>query len=141
MTPSEIVTAFVQHVWNDGEVDRIPAFISPEYRVEDVVVGQDWVRNNVATFRNAFSDLRLTIERMVEQENAVAVMVRLDGRHTGIIKGFAPTGRTVSYREVAFWDVDPATGLIVAGEFVADTLMPRIQMGIVPAEIWHGPLE
>lgn len=141
MTPSETVTGFIRHVWNEGDLDQIPTYISPDYRVEEVTVGHDWVRNNVTTFRNAFSGLRLTIERMIVQENVVAVMVRLDGRHTGTMKGFAPTGRLVSYREAAFWEIDAATGLMVAGDFVADTLMPRIQMGVISADIWHGPVD
>jgi predicted ester cyclase len=139
VTPSDFVTAFIQHVWNEGQLDQIPTYVSPDYSVEGVVVGHDWVRENVIMFRTAFSDLRLTIERIIEQDLVVAAMIRLDGRHTGAIKGYAATGRVVSYREAQFLELDPETGLIHSGDFVADTLMPRIQMGLVSPDLWHGP--
>ncbi|MGC4193105.1 MAG: ester cyclase [Thermomicrobiales bacterium] len=139
MSAEAVVLAFIETVWNRGDLDRIPEFISPGYRVEGVAVGPGWVRENVAMFRNAFSGLRLIVERMVASGNDVAVMVRLDGRHTGTIKGFAATGRAVSCREAAFWEIDPETGLIVGGDFVADTLMARIQIGVVSPDLWRGP--
>ena len=106
MSPAEVTASFIEIVWNQGDLDRIPEFISPEYRIEGVVVGRGWVWDNVTTFRKAFSDLKLTIERMVASGNDVAIMVRLDGRHTGTMKGFAATGREVSYREAQFLEFD-----------------------------------
>lgn len=139
MTPSEAALSFIQHVWNEGDLEQIPTYVAPDYTIEGVVVGHDWVRDNVIMFRNAFSDLVLTVERMVASGAVVALMVRLDGRHTGTMKGFAATGRLVSYREAQFLECDPETGLIRSGDYVADTLMPRIQLGIASPDLWHGP--
>jgi predicted ester cyclase len=134
-----VVSGFIETVWNGGRLDQVERFIAPEYAVEGVVVGPGWVRTNVGTFRAAFSDLLITIEQAVATEAQVALLVRIDAVHTGPWKGFAATGRAVSYREAGFWTVDPERRLIVAGEFVADTLMARVQMGIASPDLWRGP--
>lgn len=139
-SPAETVTSFLESVWGRGELARIPEFIAPGYRVEGAVVGPDWVRDNVTMNRDAFSDLKLTIERIVANDNQVAAMVRIEGRHTGPIKGFVAQNRQVSYREAGFWETDPETGLILTGDFVADTLLLRIQMGAASPALWHGPV-
>ncbi|MGB3329563.1 MAG: ester cyclase [Thermomicrobiales bacterium] len=138
MSAETLVLAFIERVWNGGELDAIPQFIAPDYAIEGAAVGPAWVQTNVGGFRTAFTDLSMTVERVVSNETQVAVLVRLDAVHTGLWKGFAATGRVVSYREAAFWEVDPERNMIVSGDFVADTLMARMQLGIVSADVWRG---
>ncbi|MGC4104854.1 MAG: ester cyclase [Thermomicrobiales bacterium] len=138
MIPQALVLAFIETVWNLADLDAIPRFIAPEYTVEGVEVGPGWVRENVAGMRAGFPDLAIAVERIISDGETVAVLVQVSGTHTGRWKGFAPTGRSVSYREAAFWVVDPARGLIVAGDFVADTLTARVQMGLASPDLWRG---
>jgi len=62
------------------------------------------------------------------------LLLRLRGTHLGEWKGWPPTGRTVDYREAAFWTFED--GKLRAGQFVADTLSLRVQLGIIPATAW-----
>lgn len=138
MTPETLVRAFIETVWTRGDLEAIPQFIAPEYAVEGAAVGPGWVRDNVAGVRAGFPDLAMTVEQVVTDGRIVAVLVRVTGTHAGPWKGFAPTGRAVAYREAAFWTVDAGRGLLVAGDFVADTLAVRVQLGLAAPDLWRG---
>lgn len=137
--PSSIVRAFIATVWNAGKISDVHNCIHPEYSVDGQTVGKDWVEANVAQFRLAFPNLTVTIEQIVAADETVAARLRMQGTHLGQWKGIAPTHRRVDYQEAAFWTVDPETGLIRSGHFVADALTLRVQLGLLPSTAWQNP--
>lgn len=131
-----VILPFIDHVWNRGDLASIDRYVDSEYSVDGTVVGADWVRANVQSFRRGFPDLRIDIEQLVEDATGAALLVRLRGSHLGPWNGWEPTGRLVDYREAAFWTL--ADEKLVSGNFVADTLRIRIQLGIIPETMWRA---
>ena len=56
-----IIDAFVTDVWSNGKLGRIPELMHEDYAAEGRVVGLDWVRRNVTTYRNALPNLQVEI--------------------------------------------------------------------------------
>lgn len=50
--------------------------------------------------------------------------------------GIPASGRRTDYREAAFWTL--RDGQIVEGQFVAESLTLRVQLGQIPAIVWNG---
>lgn len=134
--PASVVRQFINVVWNGGQVNRVAAFIHPDDTVNGTRDGPAWVASNVPTFRAAFLDLTVTVEVVVSERDRVASLVSLRGTHRGTWKGIPATGRTVHYREAAFWTIQD--GRIASGHFVADALALRVQLGQVSAAVWLG---
>lgn len=138
MPPSHAAVAlsYIDDIWNTGNLANVDRYVHMAYSVEGERVGIDWVRNNVQSFRKAFPDLHVDVEELIENEASVALLLRLGGTHLGEWQGWPPTGKTVSYREAAFWTL--SEGKLLSGRFVADTLGLRIQLGVIPATAWRG---
>jgi predicted ester cyclase len=94
--------------------------------------------DNVASYRLAFPDLDVAIVEVVSDRNHVAALVRLRGTHQGLWKGIPATGLPVDYREAAFWSF--RAGKIVSGQFVAESLTLRVQLGQIPRSVWTGEM-
>lgn len=133
---AELVKRFVSQVWNEGNFSQIDRFVAKDYEVDATRVGRDWIVNNVSRFRSAFPDLQVSIVTIVCEENQIAAMLRLQGTHLGDWRGFPASGERVDYREAAFWTVQ--NGLISRGEFIAESLTMRIQLGLLPTSSWNA---
>ncbi len=59
-----------------------------------VVVADEMLRRRVESFRTAFPDLRVTIDRVLAQDAMVAVHLVGSGTQLGAFQGCSPTGRT-----------------------------------------------
>lgn len=133
---SALVREFIDVVWNAGRTARVGDFIHPDYAVDGTMAGPSWVADNVIAYRTAFPDLVVTIDSVVADGGRVATLLRLQGTHRGPWKGIPGTGHAVDYREAAFWTM--SEGRIIAGAFVAESLVLRVQLGQVPAAVWSG---
>ncbi len=133
----EIVRGFVEDVWNRGDLDRIENIVHPRYAVSGQVVGAEWGRRNVENDRPAFPNIHVAVTDIVVMENRVAARLILTGTHRAEYRGIAATGRTVTYEEAAFWTIEE--NKLREGWFVSDALGLRIQLGILPEDIWHNP--
>ena len=131
-----LIRQFVEVIWNQGEFARIGDFVHPDYVVDGTPVGRDWVVQNAESLRERFPDLHFSILTIVEQGNQVAALMRMQGTHRAEWRGIPATGKTVDAREAGFWQIDD--GLIATGDFIADALTIRIQLGLLPPSIWHG---
>jgi predicted ester cyclase len=139
LTPDyDVIRQFIDVIWNLGETDRIAEFIHEDYAVDGTVVGPGWVADNVASYRLAFPDLEVAIVETVSDRNHVAALLRLRGTHQGLWRGILATGLPVDYREAAFWSF--SGGKIVSGQFVAESLTLRVQLGQIPRSVWTGDM-
>jgi steroid delta-isomerase-like uncharacterized protein len=126
-----VVRRFIGEVWNSGNLDAADDLIDASYEVPGVGRGPEAVRQNIATFRAAFPDLEWVIEELIAEGDRVAVRLRLRGTHLGEFRGIAVTGRAVTMREMAFWQV--RDGKLTDPVFQADGLGLRVQLGAIPS--------
>ena len=81
-------------------------------------------------YRNAFTDLRLTVEDMIAEGETVMARWSCRGAHKGKLNGIAPTGKQIAISGVTVCGV--ANGKIVEGWVNWDALSLMYQRGVVP---------
>jgi steroid delta-isomerase-like uncharacterized protein len=91
---------FLQTIFNEGRIDEIDDFLAPSYVFHDAPPGapsgKESVKQVVAMFRNAFPDLKITLDELVAEGDKVCARATTKGTHQGTFMGIAPTGKAVT---------------------------------------------
>jgi predicted ester cyclase len=132
-----IVRRFIGEMWDGPRPELVDVVVHPDYRADGRVVGREFVRRNIARMHRGFSDLALEITHLVVEGDRVALMFEWVGTHDGPFGGIEPTGRTIRFREAGFFRVED--DMVIEGDFVADGLGARIQLGVLPEDFWTNP--
>jgi predicted ester cyclase len=118
-----VVLQLVEELWNRGNTGAIETFFSPELAV---VVAQ-----HHRELVEAFSDLRVTVDDILEEGDRVAARLTISGTHdAGPFAGQAPTGRKIRYGSFRFYRL--ADGQVVETWAMQDRLGLLQQLGAVP---------
>jgi steroid delta-isomerase-like uncharacterized protein len=97
----EILKAFIQKVWNEGNIEAIPEFIAEKYTIiHDPGDPWDGMELDVAGFQDRVSTSRapapdqcFDIQESYENENSVCIMWLWSGTQVGTIAGIPPSGK------------------------------------------------
>ncbi|WP_412486697.1 ester cyclase [Shewanella chilikensis] len=108
----EIMTSFMDEVWNAGDFSNLSQYISATYEVIDDP-GDAWngkelnheeFIERVMYSRNAFQNLNFDIQEMIDGDEKTAIRWKMSGEHTGDIpmipasnKKFCISGMTFYY--------------------------------------------
>ncbi len=129
------VRRLFEEVWNKGYVPVADELFAPAYThhdssTPDVGRGPESEKKRVSLYRNAFPDLRLTIEDLIAEGETVMARWSCRGTHRGDLNGIAPTGKqfTISGVSIARF----ASGKMVEGWVNWDALGLMQQLGVVP---------
>ena len=99
-----LVRHIIEEIVNQGNLELVNQFISPEYTYFEPTVGpmkgREGYRAILTTYRNAFPDMKLTIEEQLAEGDSVVTRWRAGGTHRGELMGIAPTGKRVSVQGV-----------------------------------------
>lgn len=91
--------------------------------------GCDAIKAVFSTLHRAFPDLHIKVEDVIAEGDKVVTRHTVSGTHRGEYMGLAPTGRSVSYKEIfIFRFVD---GRIAKGWGVVDVLSQLKQLGAI----------
>lgn len=94
-----VVKNFIEKVINTGNVDIISDFISPEYTEvfnnQKYPVGIEGAIEHIIGVRKTYSDLYMSIERQIAEDEWVATCYTMSGIHTGEWMGMKPTGKRI----------------------------------------------
>ena len=130
-----IVRQWLDAVWQNGQLDRIPQYYAPTYTLDGAPKSLDEVRRDIETIRAALPDMRLTIHDMVAEGDTVAY--RYSWQWTSdapfeddIFGTLPPTGKPVTVTAMTF--VRLADGKIVEDWASMDMLGMYQQLGAVP---------
>jgi steroid delta-isomerase-like uncharacterized protein len=126
---SRIEAANAELITN-GNLDRVGEFFAEDYIAhltdQDMKGGHDAIRRVVGMYRQAFPDLQIQVEILVEDKDRVAWQRTIRATHLGDFKGFPATGRPIVWRDMVtsrFRD-----GLIVEDWSITD-LAERLLLG------------
>jgi len=129
------VRRLFEEVWNKGYVPVADELFASTYThhdssTPDVGRGPESEKKRVSLYRNAFPDLRLTIEDLIAEGETVMARWSCRGTHRGDLNGIAPTGKqfTISGVSIARF----ASGKMVEGWVNWDALGLMQQLGVVP---------
>lgn len=96
-----IARKLVEDAWNTGKTESLDSLVSASCRFHDSVFpsmppGVDSLRQHIRMCRNAFPDLKYTIDDMIAERNEVVVHWTAHGTHSNSFLGMAPTHKTAS---------------------------------------------
>jgi predicted ester cyclase len=98
---NKAVARAVFDVWSTGEIQRLDELVAPDVVHHDpydphAAEGLVGMKRTIELNRNAFPDMRLTVEDQVAEGDKVVTRWRGQMTHTGELAGAAPTGRRVT---------------------------------------------
>jgi steroid delta-isomerase-like uncharacterized protein len=133
----EVALATVDAV-RKRDLDQLVADAHPDDYADDFVAigefrGKDAVRGFFAELFAAMPDFDLTVERVVADDNSVAVRWRASATFTGApFQGIQATGRAVELRGLDFFEIED--GLIRRNTVFYDGASFARQIGMLPRE-------
>jgi steroid delta-isomerase-like uncharacterized protein len=92
--------------------------------------GAELLKEVFARLHRAFPDLRITIEDLIAEGDKVVARDTVTGTHRGEYMGIAPTGNTVTYKEIFICRFED--GRIAETWGVVDVLSQMRQLGALP---------
>jgi predicted ester cyclase len=117
-----------------GDGDALDALVAGDVvdhnPIPDQAPGLVGVKQWMVTARQSFPDLRGTVGHVVAEGDLVAGRVSWQGTQAGRFRGFAPTGRSVTFK--AYHIVRFGGGRAVEGWGTADIFGVLVQLG----EVW-----
>ena len=109
MTTPDLVRAFYERIWNDGDLGAASELLAPGLSFRGSLGaelhGRDAFLDYVRSVRSTLSDYCCEIVECVTEEDRAFARMRFSGRHTAPFRGFAPTGREVSWAAAALFRV------------------------------------
>ena len=131
-----IARRFLEEAFNGGNLGVVDELVAPEFVSHDAALpepttGIEAAKASIAGYRDAFPDLRLTIEQQVAEDEYVTTRWTARGTHRGDLFGMTATGKQATVTGITI-------DRIVGGKFVEswtnwDTLGLMQQLGVVPA--------
>ncbi len=130
-----LILAELVLAWNSHDAVRVASFYAADYVGVDVSEaepqrGPEGVRQTVQRYLNAFSDLRLTQEETVVNDNRAAIKVTVRGTYQGGLMNIPATGRTTELYGVAFMTFD--NGKITRASYLWDVAGFLRNIGLLP---------
>jgi steroid delta-isomerase-like uncharacterized protein len=95
-----IVRQQEEELFTQGNLDAADEVYAPDYVGHDPsnpeeVRGLEAAKRAASDYRQAFPDLRVSVEDLIAEGDRVAARLRVRGTHLGELDGIAPTGRRV----------------------------------------------
>jgi steroid delta-isomerase-like uncharacterized protein len=133
-TNKNVVRRLFEEVWNKGHQPVADELFAQNYShhdssTPDVGRGPESEKKRVTLYRNAFPDIRFTIEDIISEGETVTARWSCHGTHKGDLNGIAATGKqiTISGISVARF----TNGKMIEGWVNWDALGMMQQLGIV----------
>lgn len=105
-TPS-LVAAFYDRIWNRGDLAAIPQLLAEGFvfrgSLGSETCGQQEFRDYVCAVRGGLSNYRCEILDCVAEGDCAFARMRFSGLHTGVFRGYQPTGREVHWLGAALF--------------------------------------
>lgn len=131
-TPDDLTRQWFEQVWNQGNEAAIDRLLAPDARILGLggaMVGRDGFKQVWRTFRTAFPDLQVTVERTFVDGDTCIAQCRVRGRHAGDALGGPATDRPIDIAGVAI--IRASGDQLVEGLNVFDFLGMYQQLGWV----------
>jgi len=114
MNRKELLTRFIQEVWNEGNVEAAGRYLAPRYTVRHDP-GDPWhgkvldLTEYKERLRRALApcpDQHFELKELFADSNAVVATWFWTATHTGELAGFPPSGRTLHMSGATVYDFD-----------------------------------
>lgn len=128
----EVVQRFQEEVIGQGKLELVDElfdedFVGHSAAEPDDIHGPEEYKQFVAMIRSASSDMDVTVEDRIAEDDTVVQRVRVTGTHDGEFMGLEPTGNEFTITGIDFYRVED--GQIVEGWEQADMAGLMEQLG------------
>jgi len=129
------VRRLFEEVWNKGHVPVADELFTPTYTHHDssspdLGRGPESEKKRATLYRNAFPDIRFTVEDIIAEGETVVARWSCRGTHKGDLNGIAPTGKQFNITGVSITRF--TNGKMSEGFVNWDALGLMQQLGAVP---------
>jgi predicted ester cyclase len=132
MSQAEEVLHGIYEAINTGNLALLDKFVAPGYvEHSEGFQGVEPFRQQVAAFRAAFPDLRVTIEDVLTDRDRFASRTTVTGTHTGDLMGMPATGKRISVEAVDIGRIASGQAQERWGGLNMYALLT--QLGVIPA--------
>ena len=132
-----LVRRVIDEALNKGNLAVVDELVAPSYVYREPTAGEvrgpDGLKKMVTMYRNAFPDLRITIDDQIAEANRVVTRWTGRGTHKGELMGVAPSGQQVTVMGILITRL--ADGKIVEEWENYDALGMMRQIGAVKAAV------
>lgn len=122
---------------NKGNLSVADELVSTDYVYREPTVGEKRGRTGyrelITLYRNAFPDVKLTVEEQIAEGNTVVSRWTAQGTHRGELFGTAPTGKQVRVQGIIVSRI--SNGKVTEDNEVYDVFGMLRQIGALPAAI------
>ncbi len=129
-----ILRSYMEEVITKGNLDAVDKYFAPDCidhtAPPGTASGAGGVKQLLTLTLVAFSNIQVTTEDIIAEEDKVASRFTFQGTHTGEFMGIAPTGREVTVMQISIDRI--ADGKIVEHWGLVDQLSLLQQLGIGP---------
>jgi predicted ester cyclase len=134
-----IVRRLIEEPWK-GDLSVVDELIDPNYvgydpSIPEPLRGPDGFKENVSTYRAAYSDAQITVDDQIAEGDKVATRWTGRGTHDGDLMDIAPTGKQVKVSGLTISRL--ANGKVIEDYTNWDTFGMMQQLGVVP-ELAHA---
>ncbi len=135
-----IVNRFYQELWNERNLDVADEIFASHClthqlqsgaEIVSAVRNPEAVKHHITEWLTGFPDLHFTVEQILAEGERVMTQSVMQGTHTGIWLGIAPTGKHLSVRLSVIHRI--INGKIVEDWVLVETLGFFQQLGLVPS--------
>jgi steroid delta-isomerase-like uncharacterized protein len=132
-----IIRRFFEEAFNQGNLAVLDEIIAPNQvnggpgALPGMPSGPEGAKALITTYRNAFPDLRFTIDEQVAEGNTVMTRWTAHGTHNGELAGIPATGRPATVVGVGVDRVE--NGKVVDSWGIFDQSGMLQQLGVIPA--------
>ena len=127
-----IVRRLLEEPWK-GDLRVIDELVDRKYvgydpSIPEPLRGPEGFKENISTYRAAYSDARITVDDQIAEGDKVATRWTGRGKHDGDLMGIAPTGKKVEWTEIGILRI--ADGKVVESWYDVDMLGLMGQLGV-----------
>jgi steroid delta-isomerase-like uncharacterized protein len=130
-----LIREIIEEIWNQGDLAAVDRYFAPDYVDHSPLPGQapgsEGYKQAAAAMREAFPDLRLTLEDILAEGDKVAFRYTMEGTHQGDFMGMPPTGKAFSVGGMIIGRIAEGKGAERWANL--DTLGLMQQLGAIPS--------
>ncbi len=135
--PMTHVAADLLHAYNSHDLDQAASFYSQDYEGIDVARaepqrGPEGIRQSLAEYLNAFPDLAVTEDEVIETADRIVQIWTARGTHRGTLMNIPPTGRSVTIHGISVLTIDRDGGKVCRGYYIWDVAGLLRSIGLLP---------
>lgn len=131
------VRRYLDEVFAQGDFDVILELFAPDYVEHDPasdaeIRGHEGVRRDLSNYQSAFSDIEITVEDQIAEDDRVATRLTVRATHVEEFFGIPPTGNRIEVSGTVIQRI--SDGKLAEGWWNWDTLGLLRQIDAIPAE-------